>query len=495
MDDTAERAAFHRTQRRVADLFAPTGGPRTVIVVPSLSMDSTSLGKIPGIGHYEERLLFLLQLLRDPHTRVVYVTSSAIAPEVLDYALDLVPSMPRSHARARLTMLDCGNTDPIPLTAKILQRPGLLARLRGFAGQDGVLVPFTSSALERTLAVRLGVPLYAPDPDLAELGSKTGSRSLFRAAGVPIAEGVEGLRDFGDLVGALAHLRERDPTTARAIIKLNYSFGAGGNVLFSFAGAPLTGLESWLRKELPRRAVFATPPDEWDRYVGQVEVMGAVVERLMEGDEVTSPSAQMLMSTTGEVRVLTTHDQVLDGQIFAGCAFPARTEYRLEIQELALRAAHALAARSVVGISSIDFVSVRTGATWRHYALELNLRMGGGTAPYFLLHGLVEGAYDPETGRYLTQDGSPRAYFATDRLYRTEYSALSPSDVLDTLVRERFHYHSGSRTGTVGYMLGALEIGRFGVVSIDRDVAAAERRHDDLVRAFDARVSRIAQTG
>ncbi|SES32455.1 hypothetical protein [Actinokineospora terrae] len=495
MDDTGEHAAFRRAQRRVPDLFTPTGAPRTVVVVPSLSMDSTSLGKIPGIGHYEERLLFLLQLLRDPHTRVVYVTSTAVAPEVLDYALDLVPSLPRAHARARLTMLDCASTEPIPLTAKILRRPGLLARLRGLARQDAVLVPFTSSGLERTLAVRLGLPLYAPDPDLAELGSKTGSRRLFQAAGVPVADGAEGLRDVGDLVDALAQLRGRDPATARAIIKLNHSFGAGGNVLFSFAGAPASGLQPWLRRELPRRAVFATPPDEWERYAGEVEVMGAVVERLMEGDEVTSPSAQMMMSTSGEVGVFTTHDQVLDGQIFAGCAFPARAEYRLEIQALALRAAHALAARSVVGIASIDFVSVRTGGTWRHCALELNLRMGGGTAPYFLLHGLVEGAYDPATGRYLTPDGTPRSYFATDRLYRTEYSALSPSDVIDTLVGERFHYRSGTRTGTVAYMLGALEIGRFGVVSIAHDTPAAEARHHELVRAFDTRVAEVAQTG
>ncbi|MBM7776156.1 hypothetical protein JOD54_006360 [Actinokineospora baliensis] len=495
MDDTLERTAFRRAQRRVPDLFAGTGPPRTVVVVPSLSMDSAGLVKIPGIEHYEERLLFTLQLLREPGTRVVYVTSEPVAPEVVEYALDLVPSLPRAHAKSRLTMLDCGSRDPIPLTAKILRHPGVLARLRALSREDAVLVTFTSSGLERTLAVRLGVPLYAPDPDQAELGTKSGSRRLFRSAGVPVADGAEGLRDLDDVVGALESLRGADPTMARAIIKLNESFGAGGNVIFSFDGAPVSGLREWIRRELPRRAEFATPPDEWDNYLTQVEAMGAVVERLVEGDEVTSPSAQVVMGAGGDVGVLTTHDQVLDGQIFAGCAFPARADYRLEIQELALRTARALASRSVVGIASVDFVSVRSGSRWRHHALELNLRMGGGTAPYFLLHGLVEGGYDPETGRYLTPDGAPRAYFATDRLYRGEYRALSPSDVVDTLVRDRLHYRTGTRTGAVAYMLGALEIGRFGVVVVERDTAAAERRYLDLVRAVDARVGRIAQTG
>ncbi|WP_026423727.1 hypothetical protein [Actinokineospora inagensis] len=495
MDRIRERTAFQMAQRRVPDLFRGTGTPRTVIVVPSLSMDGAGLRKIPGVNHYEERLLFLLQLLRDPGTKLVYVTSEPVAPEILEYALDLVPSLPRAHARSRLTMLDCGTGEPIPLTAKVLRRPDLLARLRALAGDDAVLVTFTSSGLEQTLAVRLGVPLYAPDPDFAELGSKSGARRLFLEAGVPVAPGVEGLRDLDDVVSALAALRARVPGMPNAIIKLNDSFGAGGNVLFSFAGAPVTGLEPWLRRELPRRAVFAAPPDDWDNYLGKVTAMGAVVEQLVDGDEVASPSVQVIMGAAGDVGVLSTHDQVLDGQIFAGCAFPARAVYRLEIQELALRAAAVLAAKSIVGIASVDFISVRTGHQWTHYALELNLRMGGGTAPYFLLHGLVEGNYDPLTGRYLTPEGAPRAYFATDRLYRGEYRALSPSDVVDTLVRERLHFRTGTRTGAVAYMLGGLEIGRFGIVVVERDPDTAERRYHDFVRAVDLRVGRVAQTG
>ncbi|MGW8367065.1 MAG: pyruvate kinase, partial [Gammaproteobacteria bacterium] len=45
------------------------------------------------------------------------------------------------------------------------------------------MVVFNSSPLERRLAVELGVPLNACDPDLTHLGSKTGSRRLFREAG------------------------------------------------------------------------------------------------------------------------------------------------------------------------------------------------------------------------------------------------------------------------------------------------------------------------
>ncbi|WP_018682947.1 hypothetical protein [Actinokineospora enzanensis] len=493
LNQVQEFESFRSTQRRLPDPFRRTGTPRTVVVIPSITLDDAGLVKIPGVSHYEERLLFTLQWLRHPGTEIVYVTSEAIAPEVVDYALDLVPTLPRAHARRRLTMLDCASREPVPLSAKILRRPDLLDRLRAAVHDrdDAVLVAFNGSPLERTLAVELGIPLYAPDPDQSVLGSKTGSRRLFAAAGVPVVEGLDGLRDTDDVVAALAELRGRDPALRGAIVKLNESFGAGGNVLFEYAGAPATGLVDWVRRELPGRAVFASPPDTWDNYRGQLDTMGGVVERHVEADEITSPSAQILMSPDGTATVFSTHDQLLEGeprQIFAGCAFPASAAYRLEIQDLAAQAGQALAARGIVGICSVDFVSARTGDDWRHYALEINLRMGGGTAPFYLLHGLVEGGYDPTTGRYLDPTGAPRGYVATDRLYRPEYRALSPSDVIDILMDCGLHYRPGPRAGAVAYMLGALEIGRFGVVMIDAGTAVAEARYRTFVAALDNRV-------
>ncbi|WP_245931512.1 peptide ligase PGM1-related protein [Actinokineospora auranticolor] len=460
--------------------------------MPSLTLDSAGLAKLPGANHYEERMLFLLQSLRDPGTEVTYVTSAGFAPEVVDYALDLVPALPRGHARRRLTMLDCASREPVPLTAKLLRRPDLLDRVRAAIPdpRDAVLVAYNGSPLERTLAETIGIPLYAPDPDHSFLGSKTGARRLFAEAGVPVVEGFDGLRDTADVVAALAELRARDSTLGGAIVKLNESFGAGGNVLFSYAGAPPTGLADWVRRELPVRAVYVAPPDTWENYSAKLDTMGGVVERFVQADEITSPSAQVMLSPDGTARVVSTHDQLLEGdpkQIFVGCVFPSNPAYRLPIQTMALRVAHALAARGVVGIASVDFVSARTGNQWRHYALEINLRMGGGTAPYFLLHGLVEGEYDPATAAYYDTAGAERCYFASDRVYRTEYQVLSPTDVIDTLVDNGLHYRTGTRTGAVAYMLGALEIGRFGIVVVDETTTAAEVKYRKMLTAINNR--------
>jgi len=479
--ETDDRAAFRVTQRELVDPFSSARSPRTVLVVPSMTLDSAGLVKIPGVNHYEERFLVFLQLLRDPAVRVVFVTSEPIADAVVDYSLGLF-----GCTRERLTMLDCGSRDPIPLTGKVLRRPDLLAALRAL--DPSVLVAFNGSPQERALAVRLGVPLFAADPDLAGLGSKTGSRRLFAEAGVPVAPGFDGLRDTGDVVAALADLRAADPTVGSAIVKLNDSFGAGGNVVFSFDGAPGTGLADWVRRELPGRAVFASPPDSWEDYAAKVDEMGAVVERFVTADETTSPSAQVLL-VDGAARVLSTHDQVLAGaekQIFVGCTFPSRAEYRTQVQDMALRAGTALAGAGVSGIASVDFVSARTGSTWRHFGLEVNLRMGGGTAPFLMLRGLVPGEYDPGTAEFRAEDGTPRSYFATDRVLRPEYRALRPADLIGVLDTERFD--AESRTGAAGYMLSAVEIGRFGVVYVDRDTALATAGYRRVVAGVDALV-------
>jgi hypothetical protein len=484
---------FRQLQRWLRDPFDPISDrrPGTVVVLPSMTLDHAGLAKIPGVRHYEERLLVFLQLLRRPEARMVYVTSDKLDPVVLEYAFDLVSSLPNWHGRRRLTLFDCGDREPVPLTEKILRRPDLIQEIRLAIADplDACLLAFSGSPFERELAVQLGIPLYAADPELAHLGTKSGSRRIFLESGVTVADGFEDLRDEHDVVNALVALRMRDRDLRQAMIKLNESFGAGGNVLFSFDGAPRTGLRSWIASELPGRAVFASPPDSWEHYLGKLITMGAVVERFVDASETRSPSAQLLISPAGAVRILSTQDQLLSGaanQIFVGGTFPAAAEYREEIQELALRVGKTLAAKSVVGPLSVDFLSARTASGWGHYGLEINLRMGGGTAPYFLLHGLVEGEFDAQTGNYYAPDGEPRCFFATDRLQHARYRVFQPDDVVDAAMRHGLHYRSATGDGAAFYMLGALEIGRLGAVAVDRTPISATLRYEKIVAMLDA---------
>jgi hypothetical protein len=472
-----ELRAFSEVQRGLAPMFGRVfpdpRAPRTVVVVPSMSLDQAELAKLTGASHYEERFLCLLLLLQLPATRIVYLTSQPVDAAVVDYYLGLVPGVDPADARARLMLITCHDASPAPLTEKLLARPELLARIRSVVPDRDTahLTCFTATALERTLAVRLGLPLYGCDPALGFLGTKSGSRDVFHQAGVLCPPGFEHLRDEDDMIHALAHLKRLHPWVRRAVIKVEEGFSGEGNAIFSYDGAPDgAALGPWVRATLPSRVRFVAAGQNWETYRAEFARMGGIVEAFVEGDDVRSPSAQCRIDPFGTVQLISTHDQVLGGdtgQIYLGCTFPAESSCCAGIHNAARRVAAVLADDGVVARFGIDFVSVRVPDGWKHYAIEINLRKGGTTHPYLALQLLTNGAYDPATGVYRSGGGRPCFYVASDNLCDAAFHRLSPRRVLSAARREGLMFDHETESGVVFHMLGALpEFGKCGAVCI-----------------------------
>lgn len=133
-DSVAEAIQFKKIQKRFPKqfehIFPDKLAPRTVIIIPSLTMDEEILSKISGVNHYEERLLCMLMLLRMPRTNVIYITSETIDPIIVDYYLHLLPGITGYHAKSRLTLLSCHDSSHRPLIEKILERPRLIQRIK-----------------------------------------------------------------------------------------------------------------------------------------------------------------------------------------------------------------------------------------------------------------------------------------------------------------------------------------------------------------------------
>lgn len=485
-------------ERQFATVFSNDRAPRTVVVVPSLSLDAGELSKIQGVHHYEERLLCLLMLLRLPRTRVIYLTSQPVHPTIIDYYLHLLPGIPTVHARRRLTLLSCHDASPVPLTKKILDRPRLLERIRvEMSGSRCThMTCFNATALERTLALQLGIPLYAPDPSLAHLGTKSGSREVFREAGVDLPDGYEHLRDEDDMAEALAALKIRQPSLRKAVVKLDEGFSGEGNALFSFTGYAGS---SWVKTALPTHLRFEAEGETWDRYRAKFGKMGGIAEAYIDGAGKRSPSAQCRINPLGEIKAISTHDQVLggpSGQIFQGCHFPADPAYRLAIQNDGLRIAGVLRDRGVLGRFGIDFISVPEGDTWKHYAIEINLRKGGTTHPMLMLHFLLDGHYDSATGSYFTPAGQPRYYYASDNLRSEAYRGLGPDDLIDIAVYHGLHFHGTTLEGVVFHLIGALsEFGKLGVLCIGDSPARARELYRQTVAVLETETQGLRHPG
>ena len=491
-----EDLRFENLQNELAaqfqEVFPFSAIPRTIVVIPSLSMDASELAKISGVHHYEERLLCLLMLLRMPRTRIVYVTSQPIHPAIIDYYLHLLPGIPGGHARDRLILLSCHDSSSKPLTQKILERPRLMERIRNHVvhSKAAHMTCFNSTNLERALAISLNTPLYATDPTLSFWGSKSGSRQIFKEAGISLPAGFEDLRDERDIVDALAHLKRSNPSLKRAVIKLNEGFSGEGNAVFSFAECPDSKeVATWIEAELPHRIKFEAPSENWERYREKFAEMRGIVESFIEGNPKRSPSAQCRINPIGDRFPISTHDQVLSGpsgQVFHGATFPADEAYRLEVQELGMRVADQLKERGAIGRFGVDFISVREMESWKHYAIEINLRKGGTTHPFIMLDFLADGSYEPETGLYRTPAGHPRYYYSTDNLQSDHYKGLTPDDLIDIAVSSNLHFHSSSQQGVVFHLIGALsEFGKLGVVCIGGSYEEAEGWYDQTVSVLE----------
>ena len=281
-------------------------GEGTVVVLPSLSFPSAELRKIVGIGYYEERLLFLLLLLRRPGVKIIYLTSMPVEEAVVDYYLHFLPDP--AGARSRLHMLAAGDPAPRSLTAKLLDRPELLDRVRELCdGPGGAFVqPFNVTASEQALSERLGLPLYGPPAALAGLGSKSGSRRIARLAAVPVLDGAEDLRSVEAVEAAARRLRARAAAPVGAVvIKLNDGFSGQGNAVVDLAGLNGSLLDS--------PVVFCAEEESWSSFAAKITEGGAVVEELLDVPGMVSPSVQLRILPGGMPLVLSTHSQVLGG--------------------------------------------------------------------------------------------------------------------------------------------------------------------------------------
>ncbi|NDJ22440.1 carboxylate-amine ligase [Nostoc sp. B(2019)] len=469
-----------------------------ILVVPSLSIDQRELQKIAGCEHYEERLLFSLMRLRNPRTRLIYVTSVPLHPSIIEYYLQLLPGIPFSHARNRLLLLSTYDSSLKPLSQKILERPRLLERIRqALRLEKSFMICYNSASWEGELSVKLGVPLYAAAPDLQIWGSKSGSRQIFAESGVPHPDGSKKVWNSADLAEVTADLWERQPTLQRIVVKLNEGISGEGNALLDLR--PIASVAPEQSSHAQRVAAisdrfsslrFQAKQETWENFSGRIPELGAIAEAFVEGEIKRSPSVQGRITPTGEVEILSTHDQILggpDGQIYLGCRFPADESYRLQLQQLGLKVGRKLAEKGALERFGVDFITVDQGNQgWDIQAIEINLRKGGTTHPFMTLKLLTNGRYDLSTGLFYSQQGRPKYYIATDNLQKDRYRGLLANDLMDIIAHHRLHFDSGTETGTVFHLMGCLsQFGKLGLTSIGDSPQQAEEIYNKVVKVLD----------
>ena len=437
-------------------------------MVPSISFPPAELAKITAVGFYEERMLFLLLLLRSPRMRIVFVTSMPVDPATVDYYLRFVPD---ASARERLVMVDAGDPSIGSLSTKVLAQPDLVARLRELVPEGSTMLPFNVTPAEVKLAVALGVTLCGPPAHLVRLGSKSGARKVAVKAGVARTEGAENLFSLEAVAAAISAIRIRRPDAEAVVVKLDNGFSGVGNAILE-----LDGLADPLAAS---KTTFCAADESWPTYEAKIVAEGAVVEELVRVPGLTSPSVQLRISGGGEVEVLSTHDQILggpEGQVYIGCRFPAAPEYRSAIVAEARRVGEVLAGEGVIGSFGIDWLVTPGGDV---YLSEINLRMGGTTHPYWMARLAGGASYDPVTDALVDPT---LCYTATDNLKLPRLVGLSPAEVIGLVDDAGLAFDPSTGHGVTLHLLGAVTgYGKLGATCIAGSPEGAGDLYVELV--------------
>ena len=462
--------------------------PHVLIALPSFSVGESMLShyadRIPSLEH--RYLLAALMLGRIPGCEMIYLSCADPGDDMIDYYASLGASGQGDGIRSRFRPVVVPDRSARSVAAKLLDRDDVVDQLKEMIGDRPAFIePWNVTAAEEEVAVRLGVPINGTPPDLWPLGFKSAGRKLFRRTGVPTPYGHEDVRTVDDVVAAVVDIAVARPDAPGAVIKHDDSGAGDGNVVLRFdtrspelvavTKATVAALPDWYLHDLAR---------------------GGVVEELVAGTAFATPSVQVDIEPDGNVRVLSTHEQDMQGedaQVYSGCRFPADPVYVAELAAHGRAVGAELARLGALGRFSLDFAAARRAdGRWDVYALEVNLRKGGTTHPYTALRHLVPGRYDEAAGRWVANDGSTRSYAATDNMQHDSWRELDSGEVLRAVRDAGLEFDADRGTGVVLHMLSCLAIdGRFGLVAIGRSAGEATELSSATCAAVDGLVGRV----
>jgi hypothetical protein len=472
-----------------------------LVVIPSLSFSQKELSNIQGVQHYEERALYALFALSDPSTRLSIVTSAPLDEWILRYHFSLLPLHRREAYQNRVVFYSLGDTSTDScLTEKLLKRPRLLERLKHHGmpskrDSKRVMMIFRATAHEEKLARLLDIELYAARPDQTIYGTKHGSRSIFRSLGIPCADGTyEAEKDLNVLKRSIWKVLRRDPGATKGVVKLADSFSGIGNAIIDVTtiqqrlsqideklDSTDEALENLTRKALETMTFHC---HNWTSFFEELKEMGGIFELFidfpegsMASERITSPSAQVVISEDGSVSVLSTHEQMLEDQVYHGCEFPCRIEYRTQLIEYAQIIGDYLSSQNVRDRFGVDFVCVpgSNNSEWDIFAVEINLRMTGTTPPWMTMKLLTHGHTDPITGLFTTPSGRQKSYVSSDNVSDPSLKRLIPQDLYELMMNRRdLHWDPDRQTGVVFHVIGRMpDCGTLSMTAIENSMEDA----------------------
>jgi hypothetical protein len=310
---------------------------------------------------------------------------------------------------------------------------------------------------EADFAKRINKPFYGNCAIAEKFGTKTGFSTLAEQLQLRVAPGIARIRDVVELEKYidefLQHIDAKE-----LVIKIDEGISGAGSTKFSVSDyKKFTDLE---RKAFLNFATTRVPQT--------LANSGFVVEAWIE-NVISSPSIQLEFFPSGEWRMLSIHDQVLEKaeQWYVGCIYPPRSIPPKLVENIFSdieKIVDFLLRQRFIGFLGLDLIITESDD---YYWVEANMRKPGTFYPRTIAAKLNGGSL--ENVFYRAAD------FTVDAFRGFDINKLQE-------IFKNYLYDAKTKTGVVFYNLGALaQIGRFALICLGQSMHEVDKIYAKII--------------